>query len=335
MSNANIRVGLVGYGTAGAVFHAPLIRASAKLELTGILTSRDVPLRVDDLRSLIEQSDLLVIASPNSTHFEIARQALEAGKHVVIDKPISVTVKEADDLIDLAGTMNRLLSVFHNRRWDSDFLTVRRLLPKLGTIALFDARWDRFRPSIKRGWREVAGQGSGLLNDLGPHLVDQSLQLLGMPDAIEADIIAQREGASVDDYFELTLHYGQARMILGSSTLVAAPRPRIAIHGSEGSFVKYGLDPQEMQLKSGADPNDPNFGIDRTAGTLTHPDGERETIANARGDYLSFYRGMAGAILDGTMVPVMPKDARDGLALIELARRAASEGRRISIPCTA
>ena len=332
MSKSRIRVGLVGYGTAGSVFHAPLIQASQRLELTAILTSRDVPMRVGSLASLIEQSDLVVIASPNQTHFSIARQALESGKHVVVDKPITLTVGEADQLVSLADQSKRLLSVFHNRRWDSDFLTVRRLIPQLGDVFLFDARWDRFRPAIKSGWREVAGPGSGLLSDLGPHLVDQALQLFGMPDFIEADIVAQRDAAIVDDYFELTLYYARTRIILGSSTLVSAPRPRFAVHGTQGSFVKFGLDPQEMQLKAGTDPDDSRFGIDRCAGKLTRPDGQSETIASERGNYRAFYDGIANSILDGDPAPVMPQDARDGLFLIELARVAASEGRRISLP---
>ena len=331
MGNEKIRVGLVGYGTAGSVFHAPLIGASPRLELSGILTSRDIPMRVESVAALIERSDLLVIASPNQTHFPIAKEILQAGKHVVVDKPMALDVAEADELISLSEQSKLLLCAFHNRRWDSDFLTVRRQLHRLGDIMLVEAHWDRFRPAPKAGWKEVAGPGSGLLSDLGPHLIDQTLVLFGMPDALEADIIAQRDTASVDDYFELTLHYGRARMILGSSTLVAAPRPRFALHGTGGSFVKYGLDRQEGQLKAGLDPAAQEFGLDQNNGIFTDPSGKQEAIVSERGNYLAFYEGVADAILNGGALPVSPGSARNGIALIELARRSAAEGRRISV----
>jgi scyllo-inositol 2-dehydrogenase (NADP+) len=332
MSNDIIRVGLVGYGLAGSVFHAPLIRACERMELTAVLTSRDAPNRVDSLDELIERSELVVVASPNATHFPIAKQALQAGRHVVVDKPFAVTVEEADELIRIARDRNRILSAFHNRRWDSDFLTVTELLPRLGDVMLFEANWDRFRPQIKQGWREVPEPGGGVLNDLGPHLVDQALLLFGMPDAIEADILAQRDQAEVDDYFALTLHYGRARVCLASSTLIAAPRPRFAVHGTNGSFVRHGLDPQEAQLKGGMDPGHSQFGVDPRDGTFVSPDGSSEPLRTARGNYRGYYDGVAAAILDGAPVPVAANDARDGLALIDLARRASAEGRRLPVP---
>ena len=219
MSNDVIRVGLVGYGLAGSVFHAPLIRACERMELVAVQTTREVPNGVRSLEELIERSDLVVVASPNTTHFPIAKQALEAGRHVVIDKPIAVTVDEADELIRIARDNRRVLSVFHNRRWDSDFRTVGEVLPRLGDVMLFEASWDRFRPELKQGWREVPRPGGGLFNDLGPHLIDQALQLFGMPDAVAGDIFPQRVEAAVDDYFDVTLHYGPRRVCLRSSTL--------------------------------------------------------------------------------------------------------------------
>ena len=297
-----------------------------------MLSSRDVLHRVASLEELIDRADLVVVASPNTTHFPIAKQALEAGRHVVVDKPFTVTLAEADELIALASARGRVLSPFHNRRWDSDFLTVRELLPRLGEVRLFEAHWDRFRPEIKPGWREEPESGAGLLNDLGPHMVDQALQLFGTPDAVEADIAAQRESAKVDDYFDVTLHYGIRRVCVRSSSLVAAPRPRFAIHGTAGSFVEHGLDPQEAQLKAGLEPNDPEFGVDRNDGTLVHPDGSSERVRNTRGNYLAFYDAIAAAILDGATVPVTAEDARASLALIDLARHAAAEGRRLPVP---
>ena len=332
MNDSIIRVGIAGYGLAGSVFHAPLIHACERLQLSAVLTSRDAPHRVGSLEALIERSDLVIIASPNTTHFPIAKQALEAGRHVVVDKPFTVTVAEADALIDLAAQQERVLSVFQNRRWDSDYLTVREMRPRLGEVLLFEGNWDRFRPTIKQGWREVPQDGAGLFNDLGPHLIDQALKLFGRPDAVKADILAQREGAAVDDYFDVTLHYGRTRVALRSSSVVAAPRPRFAVHGTEGSFVKFGLDAQEAQLKAGLDPRDSGYGVDPQAGTFRHPDGSTEPVPPKRGNYLAFYEGVAAAILDGAPVPVAAENARDGIALIALARDAARQGRRLQLP---
>ena len=329
---AVIRVGLAGYGLAGSVFHAPLIRACERMRLSAVLTSRDVAERLGTVGELIDASDLVVVATPNTTHFDIAAAALNAGRHVVIDKPFAVTVEEADALIALAAAHERLLTVFHNRRWDGDFLTVRKMLPELGDITLFEAHWDRFRPEIKNGWREIPEPGSGLLSDLGPHMIDQALLLFGMPDAISADVLKQRPGALVDDYFDLTLHYGERRLCLRSSSLVAEPRPRFAIHGSGGSFVKYGLDPQEAQLKEGADPRDRDFGLDLRNGVFTRPDGSAQPVATERGNYLAFYEAIADAILDGAAPPVTADQARAGLVLIDLARRASEQERRLPVP---
>jgi len=327
-----IRVGLVGYGLAGATFHAPLIRACPRMALNAVQTSRDAPGRVESFDGLLDRSDLVVIASPNQTHFPLARQALEAGKHVVVDKPFAVTVNDADALIALAAERQRVLTVFQNRRLDGDFLTVRKLLPALGELSLFEANWDRFRPAIKQGWREIAEPGGGVLNDLGSHLIDHALQLFGLPDAIQADVQRQRAQARVDDYFELVLFYGRMRACLRCSTLIAEPRPRFAVHGSGGSFVKFGIDVQEAQLKAGMNPRDPTFGIDEHAGTFTSPDGTRTSVPTERGRYFDFYDAVASAILEGAPVPVEPADSRDGLMLIDLARRSSALGQQLAVP---
>jgi scyllo-inositol 2-dehydrogenase (NADP+) len=327
-----IRTGLVGYGLAGAVFHEPLIRASDCLELTAVFTSRDHILRVGRFDELLERCELVVIASPNQSHFPLAKAALAHHRHVVVDKPFTVSLDEADALIALAKQQQRLLTVFQNRRWDGDFLSVRRVLPQLGEVLLYEANWDRFRPTIKPGWRETPEPGSGVLNDLGPHLIDQALQLFGMPLTISADILSQRADAEVDDYFELTLDYGPRRVCLRSSSLVAEPRPRFAVHGTAGSYLKYGLDPQEAQLKSGADPGESGFGVDLRAGLVTLPDGTAMEAPTETGRYLAFYEGVAAAILDGAPVPVDPQDAREGILLIALARHAAAAGKRLPVP---
>lgn len=327
-----IRVGLIGYGLAGAVFHEPLIRACDALELTAVLTSRDHPLKVGSIGDLFELADLVVVASPNQTHFELAKRALQAAKHVIVDKPFTITLEEADELIHISKQSEHILSVFQNRRWDGDFLTVKRIVPKLGGVLLFEANWDRFRPTPKGGWREEPAPGAGLFNDLGPHLIDQTLRLFGMPESVDADIGTQRDGAKVDDYFDVTLHYGAMRACLRSSSVAAAPRPRFAAHGVAGSFVKTGLDPQEAQLKAGIQPTHPDYGFDSSDGTLTRANGSITSVPTERGNYLDFYHGIAAAILEGAPTPVAPNDARYALLLIDLARRASALGQLLPVP---
>ncbi|HEX4736546.1 MAG TPA: Gfo/Idh/MocA family oxidoreductase [Allosphingosinicella sp.] len=320
-----LKVALIGRGLGGSAFHAPLIRALPELDLAIVAGAADA-----EAAAVAEGVDLVVISSPNCTHFPLAEAALRAGKHVVIDKPFTVSVEEADALIALAKERGRMLTVFHNRRWDGDFLTVRKILPRLGELFLFEAHWDRFRREIRPGWKDAADGGAGTLNDLGPHLIDQALQLFGMPEALSADVLAQREGATVDDYFALTLHYGRMRAVLGASTLVQDPRPRFALHGTQGSFVKYGLDPQEAALKEGADPR--SLGEDAPAndGTLTTAAGT-ERVPTEKGRYLGFYEAVVAAIRDGAPPPVDPAHAREGLWIIELARRSSEEGRQFPL----
>ncbi|HEY0014149.1 MAG TPA: oxidoreductase [Allosphingosinicella sp.] len=323
-----IRVGLLGRGMAGTVFHAPLVRAVPELSLAAVAGSADAAEVIAN-----PDIDLVVVATPNHSHFPLARAALEAGKHVVVDKPLTVTEHEADELIALAAARERMLTVFHNRRWDGDFLTVQSLLEsgRLGETMLFEAHWDRHRAGIKAGWREDAAEGGGLLYDLGPHLIDQALILFGPPEALSADIVVQRDGAAVDDYWSVTLHYGLRRVTLSAAMLVAAPRPRFALHGTGGSFVKYGLDTQEAALRAGRGPGDTGFGQSSEDGMLTTPDGVTIKIPTARGNYAAFYRAVAASIADGAPPPVDPADARDGLRLIALARQSAAEGRTLSI----
>ncbi|WP_420139601.1 oxidoreductase [Sphingomonas sp.] len=340
-----IKVAVIGYGLAGASFHAPLIAADPRFGLARVVTSqadavhRAFPDAVvsRDVAAAIEDAsvDLVVIATPNQTHVPFARQALDAGKHVVVDKPFAPDAAAGAALVALAHERARMLTVFHNRRWDSDFLTVSDLVAsgRLGDIALAEFRWDRFRPAIKPGWKEEPGEGSGLLADLGPHLIDQALRLFGPPEAIAGDIACQRAGSRVDDYFEITLHYGARRVILSAATLLAAPRPRFALHGTKGSFVKYGIDPQEAALRAGARPGDAGFGEETPDlhGVLTDADGAHP-MPSARGDWPSFYRAVADAILTGAAPPVDPMDAVRGLQIIAGARQSAHEGSRVRFP---
>jgi scyllo-inositol 2-dehydrogenase (NADP+) len=282
---------------------------------------------------------LVVIATPNERHADQARQALAAGRHVVVDKPVALDSGEADALIRQAGRAGLMLSVFHNRRWDNDFLTLRAGLAEglVGRPALFESRMDRFRPAIRPGWRETERPGAGVLFDLGPHLIDQALVLFGPPRTVWADIAAQRPEAVADDYSHLVLGYGELRVILHAGSLVAAPGPRFALHGDRGSFVKHGLDPQEAALRRGLRPGAPGpdgrgWGTDppEAFGTLTATAGPLHLSARVEtlpGDYPAFYRGMAAAIAGRAPVPVAPEDAALGLRVIEAARQSAAEGR--------
>lgn len=314
-----IRVALLGRGMAGTLFHAPLIRAVPELELVAIAGSADAAAAI-----AAPATDLVVVATPNASHFPLAAAALEAGKHVVVDKPFALTLAEADSLIALAAAKRRMLTIFHNRRWDGDFLTVRALVEsgRLGDILLFEAHWDRFRLAPRPGWREEPGEGSGLLWDLGPHLVDQALLLFGPPDGVAGDVAIQREAARADDYFQLSLRYGAMRASLSASSLVAAPRPRFAVHGTGGSFVKHGLDPQEAALRRGESPRAPDFGREEAGrhGLLTGADGIVEPVPTLPGRYLHFYEAVAAAVGEGAPPPVDPADARDGLFILASAR---------------
>jgi scyllo-inositol 2-dehydrogenase (NADP+) len=325
-----IRSAIIGFGLAGRIFHAPLIQCCAGLQLVSVSTSKRsmVPegLGTGTPAEIIADPDvdLVVVASPNESHFPLAEAALTAGKHVVVDKPMCVSTDEARKLIELAQRTDLLLTVFHNRRWDSDFLTVRKLIASqaLGRVTLFEAHWDRFRPRIAERWREQPTPGTGLLFDLGPHLIDQALALFGPPDQVHADLAAQREGSLVDDYFALRMDYGSCRVILSASSVVAEPRARFSIHGTAGSFVKFGLDQQEDQLRAGMDPLAAEFGLESPSmsGTLTGGDGARSTVPSERGDWLSFYRGVAASIAGRAPTLVEPEDALIGLKIIEAAR---------------
>ncbi|WP_413624027.1 oxidoreductase [Luteibacter sp. Lutesp34] len=336
-----IRTGLIGYGTAGAVFHAPLIAAASGLRLAAIASrrvneiARDFPeaKAYENPQSLIDDPDieLVVVATPNETHAALARAALEAGKHVVVDKPFTLDAGEAEALIALADTAGRKLSVFQNRRWDSDFLTVRRLVDdgRLGEIAYYEAHFDRFRPEIKQGWRETEAPGAGLLYDLGAHLIDQALVLFGLPQAVTADVTRQRAAARADDYFHVVLDYGRRRAVLHASVLVRDPGPRYLVHGDGGSFVKYGIDAQEAALREGRRPGGEGWGEDDPAlfGRFTDADGTVATIDSLPGRYTAFYDGVAASIRDGAPLPVEAREARDVIRVIEAAQISARERR--------
>ena len=330
---APIRVALIGHGLAGAYFHAPLIEAVRGLKIIAVATSNQesVKLRRDSPRLVadpvaacsLEDVELVVIATPNGTHFRLAATALRAGKHVVVDKPMVLSTAQADELIALAARQERLLTVFHNRRLDGDFLYIAELLRRgeLGEVMLVESRWDRFRPQIGAGWRNELVPGAGLLWDLGPHLIDQALCLFGPPDRIDADIAQQRSGAAVDDYFELTLHYGPMRCILSASTLIALPRPRFAVHGTRGSCLTFGVDPLEEALRGSRKSGESDLRDDlaRMQGLRVDASGRRQDLQFEAGKWQDFYADLANAIRRGTPPAVDPQQARAGIALIEQA----------------
>lgn len=306
-----MNVTLVGYGFAGKTFHAPLIRSVPGLQLTTVVTSRVAAPTAEDVFT-DSAIDLVIIATPNVTHFDLARRALAAGKHVVVDKPFTITVAEAEELIALAKETGRFLSVFHNRRWDGDFLTVRQLIAagELGELSHFESHYDRYRPVVQDRWRERAGPGSGIWYDLGSHLVDQALQLFGPPDAVFADLAMQREGAVAIDYFHVVLRYGRMRAVLHGSSLVAETVRRFEVHGTLASFVKYGMDPQEDALKRGGLP-------DSQHGVLTHADGTVRQVPILPGNYASYYEAVRDAIEKGAPNPVPPEEALAVMRVLE------------------
>lgn len=331
-----LRAGLVGYGFAGKTFHAPLIAAVPGLALAAVASSDPPKVAADwpavtvdpDYATLCARPDvdLVVVATPNDSHFPIARAALLAGKHVVVDKPFTVAVAEAEELAALAEAHGLVLSVFHNRRWDSDFLTLRRLIDSgsLGRVVSLESRFDRFRPQVRDRWRERPGPGSGVWYDLGPHLVDQALVLFGPPDAVHADIVAQRDGATADDYFHVTLRYNSLRVILAASMLAPASTPRFVVQGTAGGFVKHGLDPQEDALKAGLRPPAPNWGVDPRPGTLTTWADDAPVTAEVApmpGDYPAYYAGVRDAILGLGPNPVPGEEAIAVMRMIADALR--------------
>jgi predicted dehydrogenase len=341
-----LNVALVGYGFVGKVFHAPLIQATPGLHLHTVV-SRDAAkvhadwpeVRVDaDAQAIFAdpEIDLVVIASPNDSHAPLATSALALGKHVVVDKPFTLTLQEAREVIAAAEQADRQVSVFQNRRWDADFLTVRRLIEQgeLGRVAEFHSHFDRFRPVVQDRWRERDEPGGGLWYDLGPHLLDQAVQLFGLPLAISADIAHLRDGARAADYVDVILRYPRHRATLHASALVAGNGLRFAVHGTRGSYLKHGLDAQEDQLRAGMVPGTPGWGIDPRSGEVVQErDGRLVTeIAQAvAGDYRTFYAGMRDAILRGGPVPVTAQQALDVMRLIELGTQSSHERREIPL----
>jgi predicted dehydrogenase len=326
-----LRVGITGYGIAGAVFHAPLIEAVDGLELAAVMTrsaERAAQVRsahagarvVESVEDLLEGIELLVVASPNSTHVELAFAGLDRGLHVVVDKPMAVTAADARRLAEAADGR---LTVFHNRRWDGDFMTVQQLVREgaLGQVTRFESRFERFRPQIKQGWREDAdaATGGGVLLDLGPHVVDQALQLFGPPESVYGEVLTRRPGANVDDDVFIALgHAGGEISHLWMSAIAPLHGPRFRVSGLTGGFACDGLDPQEPQLRDGIRPADPGFG-EAPPGRIVREDGD-EPVPLERGDYVGFYARVCDWAGGAGPAPVDPWDGVRVLEILEEAR---------------
>jgi predicted dehydrogenase len=337
-----IRVGLIGYGYAARTFHAPLLAAELGMALT-LVASSDVAKVHADLPGMAAEADpvavatsdavdLVVIASPNASHAPLATAALRAGRHVVVDKPFTLDTVEARALVALAAAQDRLLSVFHNRRWDSDWLTVTRAIRDgaVGRPLHLESHIDRFRPVVRDRWREAGGPGSGVWFDLGPHLVDQAIQLFGLPDRVQASFARQRAGALADDWAHVVLDHGERRAVLHAAMLVAGGSPRFTVHGDGGSLVKPRADRQEAQLLAGIAPGADGWGVDDDPLRSFDHDGAATTRPAEPGDQRRYYAGIAAALRGEAANPVPPIQALAVMAVVEAAAIAAATGRAVA-----
>jgi predicted dehydrogenase len=331
-----IRVGLLSYGMSGKVFHAPMLHVNPGFRMTKIVqrSAQDAKDRypyveiAKDVSSVINDPaiDLVLVNTPDHTHYEFARLALEAGKHVVVEKPFVQHMKEGLQLIELAEKKGRVLTVFQNRRWEGDFLTIQHIIAQklLGRLVEYEAHFDRFRNFIRDSWKEKAENNTGTLYNLGSHLIDQAVVLFGMPEAVLADIRKQRTDARVDDSFDLNLFYPAVKVVLKGSYLVREPGPRFLVHGTEGSYVKYGTDPQEEALNAGLYPDNPQWGtepeekwgiLNTTIGGL-HFRGKVETLP---GCYHEFYNSLYETLASGKELAVKPLESVNGIRIIRAA----------------
>ncbi len=336
----SIGVGLIGYGLAGEAFHAPLIAATPGLNLAAVMTSRaeqvarthpDAMVHADAAALIADPAvELVVIASPTGTHAELAEQALRSGKPVVVDKPLAASARDAEGLIALADNEGLFLSVFHNRRWDDDFLALADLVKTdaLGEIALVTSRFDRFRPQVQDRWREKPGPGAGIWWDLGSHLLDQALQLFGPPQSLYADLALQRRGAEVVDAFQVTLAYPHARVNLAASSLMTSA-PRFSVQGVKGSFISHGMDGQEavMRASPGTVPQPPQ----RTATLSLWSSDQLETsdLVMPRGDWGRYYAGVEAALRGARPNPVAAEQALTVIRALELGEESSRLGKRL------
>jgi scyllo-inositol 2-dehydrogenase (NADP+) len=344
---APLRVALIGYGLAGRFFHAPFIAATPDFAVASVI-SRDPERRAaaereipgvqlldsaEELWTRAGEHDVAVVATPNQLHATVARAALEAGLHVVVEKPFAAHADEARALVQAAQSRDRVLTVYHNRRWDGDFLTIAQILAtgSIGQVARFESRFERWQPDPNlSAWRQGAEPeaAGGLIYDLSSHLVDQAIQLFGRPTSIYAETASRRPGVTVDDDSFIALeHAGGVRSHLSASAVAALPAPRFRVLGSTGAYAKDGLDVQEEQLRAGLRPGDAGFGVEPVErwGRL-FSDGRERTHPTEPGRWVDFYPKLADAIRNGAPPPVDPNDAVVVIEVLEAALQSARTG---------
>jgi scyllo-inositol 2-dehydrogenase (NADP+) len=344
-----INTAIVGFGLSGKVFHAPFIHLHPGFHLSKVVErhkeeSKEIYPEVEVVKEYMDllrddSIDLIIICTPNTLHNEMAREALNAGKHIVIEKPFTPTYAEANELISLAETVDKKIFVYQNRRWDGDFLTIEKLIHSgiLGEIEWYEAHFDRYRPEMEAGkWRDEPLPGGGILYDLGSHLIDQVLHLFGLPASIKAEIEMQRKGSPVDDFFKIELEYQGMKVLLTAGMNVKELGPRFIVHGNRGSYIKYGIDPQEEKLRSGALPQGENWGTEneKNWGYLTMEDEHVEfdgQIETRPGRYQSFYENVFDVIINQSEMQINPKEGADVIRIIELAFKSASLGEAVKL----
>jgi predicted dehydrogenase len=342
-SKLPIRVGLIGFGFVSKTFHVPLLKGTDGYQITAVSSSRPGEVTaalpgvevVSDPKVLATHPrvDLVVIASPNETHAPLAELTMRAGHNVVVDKPFTITTEQARHLAAVAREQNVLLSVFQNRRWDSDFLTVQDAIRRdlTGRVVLFESRIDRYRPDVRDRWREVPGPGAGLLYDLGPHLIDQTLLLFGIPDSVQATLAKQRNGARTDDFFQIVLRYGEMVATLSAGSVVSGGSARFAVHGLRASVAKQKPDVQEDQLKAGVLPGSRDWGVDPDDAVLYDgATGDTRAMNAARGDQREYYVALREALHGRAPNPVPPEQGATVMAIIEAALRSDRDGCRVA-----
>jgi scyllo-inositol 2-dehydrogenase (NADP+) len=344
-----IKTALCSFGMSGKLFHAPFIHANAAFELYGVLerTKNEAVVKypsIKTFRSLEEmladaQIELVIVNTPNATHYQFAKTALLAGKHVIVEKPFTVEIEEGKELIQFAEEKNLKLSVYHNRRFDSDFTTVKKVISEdlLGKIVEAEFHFDRFKQELSpKVHKETPGAGTGALYDLGSHLIDHALDLFGMPDAVFADIDIMRSISQVDDYFEVLLFYSQLRVRLKGTYVARETVPGYVVHGMKGSFLKTAADVQEKSLLAGESPAQKDWGVE--------PEGEegilhtemngvivKKEFPTERGNYMQYFEGIANAIRNNAALPVTADEGLNVIKIIKAAFKSNDEKKVISL----
>lgn len=344
VSEAKIKTAVVGFGLSATVFHIPFVLTSEQFELVAISSRQKDAIAEKypqvgiyaNAETMIKESeaDLIIITAPNDVHYALAELALLNDKHVILEKPFVVNTEEGRELIRLAKARDKIITPYHNRRWDGDFLTVKKLIDdgRLGDVKVFESHFDRFRPNVRQRWREIPGEGSGILFDLGPHLIDQALVLFGRPDSVTGKCLSAREGSETTDYFHLQLHYPDKEVILNSSPFAAGPNIRFQVQGTAGAYVKYGLDPQEDRLRAGQIPATDEWAAEtEDQYGMLYRDDRNEIVPTVTGGYQQFFANVADAVRSGTALAVSPEEAIDSLRIILKALQSSEEGRTINL----